>query len=159
MAARKKSAPSPFLQQALDNFASILNDATFVVVDGTFKATQKLPGGTFVRRVVDSGTELVFSKVYIGKSGKPNFCFKPFDAQQFDQIEATPKECDTLFGSSFKDELCKAFGIEAVNTDAIIKWLITHLEEAAAAEKEERAAAALTSAQETYKNHPLFGRF
>ena len=124
----------------------------------SFMATLQYPDGSYRKKLIDEGQELVFERAYAGKSGKPIFCFRPFDSQPWERLELIPADLDCHI-PKFKVDLEAKSSISAASTAALVTRLVKNILTDEAKESELAAKAAAIDVRDTYKNHPLFGRF
>jgi hypothetical protein len=127
-------------------------------ITGAPTVTIKLKDGSFRKKPLAPNQELIYAGAYLGKSGKPIFNFKPFDAQDYDQVEFNSVEINTYF-PQFADQASMTLGIAAKGIGSLLDRLVKNVLEDVDRQKREEAEAAANDARITYKDHPLFGRF
>jgi hypothetical protein len=127
-------------------------------IAGAPTVTIKLKDGSFRKKPIAPNQELIYAGSYLGKSGKPIFTFKPFDAQDYEQVEFSASELDNHF-PQFAEQASEALGIAAKGIDPLVGRLVKNIMEVVDRQKREQAEAAAKDTRFTYKDHPLFGRF
>lgn len=126
-------------------------------IEGTPTSTVKLPDGTFRKRALVPGSEFVLQATYFGTRGNMIFQFEPVGAKEF-LLEATTKDVDKVF-PTFGEQLGDAYKIASESTQFVVSKLLKDHKAADEARVVLEIEAETKRAQNSYKNHPNFGRF
>jgi hypothetical protein len=128
-------------------------------VPGTPIFTVKLEDGSYRKKTLDPGQELMFSSVYVGASHKPIFVFEPVDSRPYTQVEMNAKDIDNVL-PQFASEMFEAFpDIDAVTMTKLVSMLEAQVAGELRSQREQQREKEAESAANTYANHPLYGRF
>lgn len=127
------------------------------LADTMDKVRVKKPDSTYSQKPLVPGQEFLFDSVYIGKRGKPIFCFKPFDKQVYQTIELDVKDIDTVlpgFTPVVANGLGEHFGIHE-DMATLLEMLAQNL----VAQDAKDAEAEQLANELAFADNPNFGLF